>query len=466
VASRSPLATAPRRFVARALPFLVLGVLLSIAFQAHGPWLIPLHLAAFFLAALTCHDALARGRPPARDLTAFYVWMSFGGMLGGGFNTLVAPVIFTGVFEYPIVLALACLVRLSPGYRRARLEPWGLFVATSVVPLVACAGFWSAGLTPAGVSLGVVLIIAAIIPAALTAAANRLAPFNALAALAVAGLIVAANSRSASGNVVFAGRSFFGVLRVIEAADHSHRLLQHGTTLHGRQNLPAGPRCQPQSYYDAAGPVGDLFERSGRRFTEVAVVGLGSGGLACYAEPGARWTFFEIDPLVERIARDPSLFTFLPTSRGRIEIVIGDGRKRIEAVAAGSFDLIVLDAFSSDSVPVHLLTEEAIAEYLVRLRPGGIIALHISNRYLDLEPVIAALAAAQRLPALTEEDLDIPQAELLRGRTPSQWVALAGSLEPLARLGAGTGWRPLVARQGVRAWTDDYSNLLRSIRWR
>ena len=454
-----------RTIVARALPVLVAAALLSVALQVQVPWLIPLHLAAFFVAALTCHDALARARPPARNLTAFYAWMSFGGVLGGVFNTLVSPLIFTGVFEYPIVLALACLARSSPLYRR-RLESWGLFVVVGSVPPVVATALWATGRTPPGESLWTGLAIAAITSAALSAAANRRTPFNGFAAVSVVALMLASSTRTIRGDVIFAGRSFFGVVRVLEAADHSHRLIQHGTTLHGRQNLPAGSACQPLSYYEITGPAGDLLRRAGLHFRDVAVVGLGTGALACYAEPASRWTFFEIDPLVERIARNPSLFTFLANSPARIAIAIGDGRKRIEAAAPGSYDLIMLDAFSSDAVPVHLLTREAIDAYLSRLRPGGIVALHISNRYVDMEPVIGGLLAERRLPALTRRDVDLSPADVLRGKSGSQWVVLASEEAPLAMLRTTPGWRPLAQQAGVHPWTDDYSNLLRSIRWR
>jgi hypothetical protein len=297
-------------------------------------------------------------------------------------------------------------------------------------------------------------------------AANRRAPFNALAGLSVVALTGLFGVRSPEGQVIFAGRSFFGILRVVEAADHSYRSLLHGTTRHGRQNLPNQSACEPVTYYDSAGPVGDLFRRSGRHFADVAVLGLGTGGLACYAEPGSRWTFFEIDPLVERIARDASLFTFLPHSAGRIDIAIGDGRKGIERAAPGSYDLIVADAFSSDAIPVHMLTREAVDTYVSRLRPGGLLALHISNRFLDLEPVVSSVAAEEHVPALTNLDARFSPADAQRGRVPTQWVVLARVADSLTMIGAIPGWHPLAPRGGVPPWTDDYSNLLRSIRWR
>ena len=454
----------PPRWAGRALPILVLGTLLSVILQLNAPLLIGLHLATFFAAALVCHTALAQCRPPVEGLTEFYVWMSVGGMLGGLFNTLLAPHLFTGVFEYPLVLALACLVRPAPQYRDGSEEPWGFIAAVAIVPLAMAAGLWATGFAPPDIGLPSVLITAAVVPMLVLAVANRRAPFNALAGLIVVSFIIVASTRSVRGDVVFAGRSFFGVSRVLEANDHSYRLLQHGTTLHGRQNLPAGTACEPQAYYDPAGPIGQFFKATGDRFHQVAVVGLGSGGMACYARPGSEWTFFEIDRLVERIARDTRLFTFLQNSRGNVRVRIVDGRKGLEAVPEASYDLVVLDAFSSDSVPIHLVTREAIELYMSRLRPGGALALHISNRYLDLEPVIAATIESRHLQALTNLELQVSAAEMERGRTASQWVVVADTPGPLEGVSALPGWRPLHARPGVRGWTDDYSNLLRTIR--
>jgi hypothetical protein len=293
---------------------------------------------------------------------------------------------------------------------------------------------------------------------------NRTAPFNAVIAVLALALLPAGAVRSLHGDLIFAGRSFFGISRVIESTDHAYRVLQSGSTLHGRENLPAGQTCVPQSYYDPAGPIGQLLRQSRRRIDDAAVVGLGSGALACYTEPTSHWRFYEIDPLVERIARDPRLFTFLATTRGRISIETGDGRKLLEAAPAGQFDIIVLDAFSSDAVPVHLLTREAIALYMSRLRTGGVVAIHISNRYLDLEPVLASIADGERLPAFGNFDEEISAADASRGRTASHWVVMGRSIEDLQGLGDTPGWHRLSPVAGVLAWTDDYSNLFRSLR--
>jgi hypothetical protein len=452
----------PQRLLMRVLPLLVAGAILAITFQFNSPLSIPVHLGAFFATALLCHTSLARERPAAGDSTTFYVWLSMGGVLGGAFNVLVAPLFFSSVFEYPLMLAIACLVRASPAYRRGPDESAGLVTTVVAVPLAVSVIAWASGV-PAGVSLAAVLTTAAIVPAIVTSVMNRTAPFNAVVAVLALALLPGLSAHSGSGDLLFAGRSFFGVSRVIEASDHSYRLLQNGSTLHGRENLPAGAGCEPQSYYDAAGPIGQIVLKPGRRIADAAVVGLGSGALACYADPGSHWRFFEIDAVAERIARDPRLFTFLSASRGRTSIEIGDGRKLLEA-ADQQFDLIVLDAFSSDAIPVHLLTREAIALYVSRLRPAGIVAIHISNRYLDLEPVLASVTASERLPALANFEAAIAPEREARGLLASHWIAVAARPEDLRSLVPSDGWRPLVSDPRVRDWTDDYSNLIRSLR--
>jgi hypothetical protein len=438
--------------------------MLSIVFQEHAPWIISVHVVGFFFAALGCHTALVRARPDAEHLTEFYVWMSFGGMLGGIFNSLVAPQLFNGIFEYPIVLALACLARPSPAFRRGRFEPWGIVAIAAAVPFIVFIGAWSLGRFLPAAPLPVVLIRASVVPSVLFVLANRTMVFNALIMLIALLTPLAGSSRTSLGAVVFADRSFFGVSRVIEGPERAYHLLQHGSTVHGRENLPAGTSCEPESYYNVKGPIGDVFRAIGS-VTKVGVVGLGSGALSCYAQPAASWTFFEIDPLVERIARNPALFSFLENTRGQIVVKIGDGRKELEDSPLASFDLIVIDAFSSDAIPVHLLTREALELYRSRLTPGGVIALHISNRFLHLEPVVAAVAAAAGLRGLTELEEQIPAADAAQGRYQSDWVALPTTEERFTALAAQPGWRPLRSDARVSPWTDDYSNLLKSIDW-
>jgi hypothetical protein len=315
---------------------------------------------------------------------------------------------------------------------------------------------WATGL----IALGIwpLLLAFAFVLTAAYVFANRPAAFGAMALLFVG--VIAFGLRSNAGTVLFADRSFFGVHRVIDAPDHSHHLLQHGSTTHGRQEMPAAASCDPAGYYHPASPIGQLFSVAAGHFNNVAVVGLGSGALACYAEPHHRWTFYEIDPLVERIARDPRYFTHLENSRGRLNVVFGDGRLTLQRANPGAYDLIVLDAFSSDAIPVHLLTQEAVELYLSRLRPDGIVAVHISNRYLNLEPVLATLAELDGLFALANLDNRIPDADAKIGRFASNWVLLARTREPLATLVGRPGWRSPARSGHVKPWTDDYSNIL------
>jgi spermidine synthase len=250
------------------------------------------------------------------------------------------------------------------------------------------------------------------------------------------------------------------VHRVIDAADHSFHLLQHGSTTHGRQEMPAVDSCEPTGYYHPYNPIGQLFAIAHGRFKRVAVVGLGSGALACYARNGDLWTFYEIDPVVERIARDPRYFTYLQNSAGRVDVVLGDGRLTLQRAMPGAYDLIILDAFSSDAIPVHLLTREAVDLYLSRLQPSGIVAIHISNRYLNLEPVLAALASRDGLTAWASVDDRIPDRDAARGRFASHWVMMARTREPLADLAGRSGWHTAAMSARVKPWTDDYSNIL------
>ena len=446
------------RWLIRLVPPLILGCLLTILFNGRVWWLIPLHLVTFFAVAMVCHRELANRRPSVSHLTEFYIWMSFGGMLGGVFNTLLAPQLFSRVLEYPLVLAGAALIRPSPAFRDSRPEPLSLLAGVPAFVLLLCLGTWATGLTSAGMGLRPLLLAFALMVAAASMFVNRAGAFGLMALLFVG--VIAFGRPEGAGRVLLAARSFFGVHRVIDAADRSFHLLQHGSTTHGRQEWPTGTRCEPTGYYHRSNPIGQLFGAADGRFKRVAGIGLGAGGLACYAGRGDRWTYYEIDPVVERIARDPRYFTYLQNTQGHVDVVLGDGRLTLRRAAPGAYDLIMLDAFSSDAIPVHLLTREAVELYLSRLQPSGIVAVHISNRYLNLEPVLAALAQQEGLFALANVDDRIPAADTRIGRFPSHWVLLARNPEALALLAGRPGWRPPAFREGVRPWTDDYSNII------
>jgi SAM-dependent methyltransferase len=274
-----------------------------------------------------------------------------------------------------------------------------------------------------------------------------------LAAILVSGALYAQGAT----RLVFAARSFYAVHTVTRDGATILKLAS-GNTMHGVQDLSPAMRREPLSYYHRKGPIGDVMKAwAGRPQRQRAgLVGLGAGTLAAYSEPGERWTFFEIDPVVVDVARDRGLFTFLGDARGQVNVVLGDGRLSLAAVPDGTFGLLVLDAFSSDAVPVHLLTREAIALYLRKLAPGGVLAFHLSNRYLALEEIVAGGATAEGLVGLARVG-GVTPSEASQGKSPASWVVLARSASDLTPLAPFAGWHPL-PRAG-RGWTDDASSL-------
>jgi spermidine synthase len=268
-------------------------------------------------------------------------------------------------------------------------------------------------------------------------------------------------------NHVATTRSFFGVHQVTDSADGRYRVLMHGTTMHGVQRLRSESgveltgRPEPLSYYYAGGPLSESIELTRPAhggFENVAIVGLGAGSLACYRKEPEDWTFYEIDPKVVRIASDPHMFRFLSECAPSASVVLGDARLTL-ATARTRFDLIILDAFSSDTIPVHLLTQEAFAIYLSHLAPRGVLVIHGSNRHLDLMPVVAAAAEAEGLVVLLKEE---GKGEPVRKgfKAGSSVMALARDAADLGDLPVRAGWRRLEPVAAVTAWTDDYSNIL------
>jgi hypothetical protein len=418
-------------------------------------WVVGLvgHLTAFAVIAMGFHRELADRRPAPAHLTQFFLIVAVGGALGGLFNAVAAPRLFTQVAEYPLMLALAAALRPRSPWRDGRDEPAALVIAIPLVVFSALAIAWSLGVaSAAGTAASVTGYW--LLASAVLAFANRRAAF----AVAIAASVVASLTlpRTGDGAAIFAARSFFGVHRVIASADGTIHRLTHGTTLHGVERRSAFG-CSPTSYYHPDGPIGQLFR--GRRVDAgaVAVIGLGAGGLACYQPAEARWTFFEIDPFVERIARDPALFTFLSRAAGDVRVEIGDGRIGLAAAPAGAFDLVIADAFSSDAVPVHLLTREFMQLALGKVRPGGLVVFHISNRYLDLGPVLTASAASLGVRSL-EQRYVAAHAEVV----DSRWIVVGGDAA-IARVAADPRWRAIAP--GPRPWTDDFSNLLDVIAW-
>jgi spermidine synthase len=255
--------------------------------------------------------------------------------------------------------------------------------------------------------------------------------------------------------VIFQERSFFGINRVESELGGFVHVLKNGTIIHGSQ-LEFDPR-RPTSYYDRTGPMGQLLAALPDRSVanRAAVVGLGAGTMACLSRPGDRWTFFEIDPTVVKLAQDKNLFTYLRDCGGDFDVQVGDGRLSLERRANGEFGLIALDAFSSDAIPVHLLTREALDVYLSKLRPHGVIAFHISNQYLDLGPVLGNVARDAGLVCADQTDNRVSTPD----KYESHWIAIAREKADLGRVTTDGRWTPCVRDPGARTWTDDYANV-------
>ncbi|HWV55319.1 fused MFS/spermidine synthase, partial [Pseudorhodoplanes sp.] len=458
------------RALVRLQPFIIAPLAIALFGGARAYWFVVLFLDLALLAvtAMICHRELYLKRPDARYLTGFYLWISVGGVLGGIFTGLIAPYVFPDVWEYPIlmVLALLCLPGAFDGGWRRWAKGGVVFAAlVAIVVLPYLLGHQ----IPAGMAVAWMIGLVAVAAYIMLNARDTMK-----AALATAFVLIATALYKPGFVHAETSRSFFGVHKVADSTDGRFRMLFHGTTLHGVQRLknedgaPNTGRPEPLTYYYKRGPIAETIatmrEQRGR-LDAVAVVGLGTGSMACHGRAGERWRYFEIDPVVVRLARDPEKFRFLSECGGSDDIVLGDARLTL-AEEAGRFDLIVLDAFSSDVVPVHLLTREALGQYLSRLKEGGAIAFHISNRYLELASVIAEVGATHGLTTIVRRDDSVSPEETRRDMYAGSLVAVvARSQDDIATLSARPGWRPKVADGSVRPWTDDYSNILAAI-WR
>jgi hypothetical protein len=450
----------PHAGMVRALPALMLPLTVFILAQALQPWwlLLPLHLVTFFVASMVCHGELARNRPSTRYLTEFYLWMSLGGVLGGLFNALLAPLVFPTVVEYPVAMALACLLLpaaapLASSARSRRLDlalPLALGGATALV-------LWGLESMAPAASLFVKVLVFSVLAGCCYTFTGRPLRYG----LGVAGLLLMSLlSGVLSGRLEHIERSFFSVHRVMVDAGGKFRMLYHGTTNHGFQSLDPARRREPLAYFYRTGPIGRVFAELRRRGArpDIAIVGLGTGAMACYAEPGQRLTFYEIDPAVVRIARDARYFTYLADCRGNYDVVLGDGRLTLARAPAKQYGLIVLDAFSSDSIPMHLVTREALALYVSKLADDGILAFNVSNRYFDIEPLLGDLAEDAGLVcrARLELDEDISTEERSLGKLPSHFVIMARRPADLGKLANDPGWRMVAGRPGERVCSDDF----------
>ncbi|MBI4527913.1 MAG: fused MFS/spermidine synthase [Deltaproteobacteria bacterium] len=482
----------PHAFMVRWMPLAVLIpvlIIISEATETRGSalLLIALHLLGLFWICMVCHGELAHTRPAAKHLTEFYLWLAVGGVLGSLFTALVAPVVFNTVVEYPLALVLACLLKPGedelvqkksnpPVHHRsprtaARLDMLlpamiGLFTAVLVLAGQALD-------LPAGpISVAVMFAVPAVMCYTFM---RRPVRFG----LGIGAILLASTLYAGvHGRAEYQVRSFFGVHRVTRDATGNYRRLIHGNTVHGQQSLNPEQREEPLTYYHRKGPIGQLLQAldGDPRLRRVAIVGLGAGTLASYAQPRQYWTYFEIDPVVVQIAEDSSKFTYLHDARrrllgsgGKIDVVVGDARLTLRK-SDGTFGLIIIDAFTSDAIPLHLLTREALQIYRSKLTAGGIIALNISNRHLDLKHAMARLAEDARPPmvCLVQEDTEVTSEERAGGKSPSVWALLSTDRAALGKLlDTSRGrWIELSPPPGASVWTDDFSNVFEVIRWR
>lgn len=430
-------------------------------------------LSLLFVVAVSLHNAMYRARPEAAQLTSFYLMMSLGGVIGGFFCAIVAPLIFDWTWEHPILILLAAL--LLPQQRYFTLGEEEFFGANgtrilmfAIGALALAIGIYGGTQMPVESTPDKIILLVVIIGIGIIVVGQR------LAFALVVGALMFANGGWFNMKQTLDGvrmRSYFGTYTVNASQSGRVRWLNHGTTMHGMQLLDEPTK--PISYYPATSGVGIAITKAADLFgphASIGVVGLGTGTLACYRRPGQNWQFFEIDPLIVEIARDRKIFSFIDRCAPDVPITLGDARLTLVDVPQGSFDILALDAFSSDSIPLHLLTKEAFAVYRRAIKPDGLLLVHISNRYIDLNPVVAAEARTGGWYAALRHDS--PTEKLIaEGSRASQWIALSPNEAKLAQLTGAVAekktryynseqWIKLDSPDGIRPWTDDYASVL------
>jgi hypothetical protein len=448
----------PKLFLALQ-PFTTALLVILLLWTGRTSWSLSLlgHLFAFFVAAMVCQAELYRRRPHAAQLTQFYVWMSLGGVLGGAFAALLAPQLFTTVLEYPLLSLGALLIRrdvwTTPRATWLKDGAFVLFLAVALAIPFFLAGKTAGYFAVAVMTLAALLVFQGKHPV-------RLIGFAAI-------LLLATNLYDPSQSIVARARSFYGVYKVVDIDGGKFRVLYHGTTAHGSERRlddrgkPLTSAPEPLAYYYRGGPYSEAVyavrAQHGGKIPRVALVGLGVGALTCYRQQGEDWTIYELDPLIVDIAHNKALLRSVSSCAPDTPVVIGDGRLTLRGAGAG-IDLLMLDIFSSDSVPLHMLTREAFALYKSRLSEHGAIAFNISNKNLELADAVAASAATNGM--VTAVKTDKPQSpNTLRLR--AEIAVVTKSTADMKALKLGTGWR--VVEPAGRAWTDDYSDMLSAI---
>ncbi len=468
-----------RRWLTNVTTFFAPPIFLLLALSSISVWggnaalsmLAGLYL--LFVVAVTLHGEMYRTRPDPVHLTKFYLAMAFGGALGGFFCAIIAPLLFDWSWEHVLlILAAAALLPQKRLFSLGEEEIFGpkgwraiLFVMAAICMAL---GIYGGEELPVEMETEKILLVCLILALGIVIIGNR------PAFVVVTASLLLANGAWNSLELSYDDqrkRSYFGIYTINSSPDGRMRWLSHGTTLHGMQMLETP--TTPVSYYWKNSGVGLALAKSDRLFGEdarIGIVGLGTGTLACYAKPDQYWEFFEIDPLMVEIARDSNIFSYLANCTPGAQITLGDARLSLQDKPRGSYDLLAIDAFSSDAIPLHLMTREAFEIYGNALWEGGLLLVHISNRYVDLAPVVASLARDGDWHAAIRFDRP-PEADPDDGVRSSIWVAMSRDEGQLAAL-TGTlekeepayyyadRWVVMPAGEGVTPWSDDYASIL------
>jgi hypothetical protein len=459
----------PHNWVLMAQPLAIAGVIVLLAVGGEQNLLLTLggHQVCFFVIAMACHGELARTRPAAKYLTGFYVALSFGGMVGGLFAGLLAPFLFSWVAEYPILVALATLCRPDSEERWPAWSRWYWPVlAALTVALVVPS--WRTGTVSSWLEDHRVWVAGSVgVLAALIALGFNSSRWKILATAALA-LVLIRIYPSDDGRVITA-RSFFGVHKIVITPRGQYHVLMHGTTIHGAQKFlnddgtPVAGRPEPITYYHKDGGIGRAIaavrERKGAPL-RVAVIGVGAGTLTCAAEPGESWKFFDIDQTMVDTAKDPKFFTYFQNCAPDVKPVIGDARLTFAREPDGVYDVIIVDAYSSDAIPIHLATNEAMKIYKDKLAPQGVVVMHVSNRHLELESVVVGIAGANDLKSWVYDEDSGRDDEYIFS---TDVVVSAREEADVGSLASSDKWEETPPTEGQRVWTDDYSNILGAV---
>ncbi|PZP55250.1 MAG: hypothetical protein DI586_07435, partial [Micavibrio aeruginosavorus] len=443
--------------------FLVLLAAVQLASIGHnGAWiLITFHGALFFFTALMCHQEMVALKPASSRLTEFYLFMSIGGALGGVFNSLIAPVLFKLPYEYYIVIILSLFARYAssplikdPEYKpKSKLHELMLF--PGVLLLGCAASFIDHFLTRGG--FVVVTLIASMF------LLNRRVAF-----VTTVGIILLFNPPSSWLRIrdsVLITRNFFGVLRIQDYKDSGMRVLSNGTTTHGAQAIDHNFKKIPLTYYHPAGSVGDIFSvlDTSNKPQKIAALGLGIGSIACYTHPDRSFDFYEINQQVVDVSEDRNYFTYLKDCGSPYNIILGDARHKIMEAPDQNYDMIFVDVFSSDNIPIHVMTLEAIEGYKKKLKPGGFIVIHVSNRFFDLQKEVTALGRATGMTVLTRYAMGGKVLGTSIEHNPNIYTVMSDNPEIIKKF-RSMKWKNMKIPYDMRPWTDDYANIIRAFK--